>query len=481
MVSQNEQLELIESLLDEYRNDITAFAFDVFESVLRPKQVEFANAAMRSKRVTFKGGVGFGKTHILAIFVWWSLFCHDRVKCSIFGPSEAQLKSGVWNEMHSLWERMPEEFKSAWDVTATKISRKTAPSNCYAEFRLASKDNVAASRGIHADNNFIVVDEATGVSDEILKGALQNHLTSDPNPKLILISNPNTTSGYFWDTWNDEDISPHWVKVHGRMADNPRVTEADLEMEAKQRGGKSSNDYIIHVEGDFPSSDDDGLIPAYLIDASVEREDAVPSDLRPIHWGVDPAGPGRDRSVIVKRHDNKIIGIEERRGLSITQLSYLIRDQYQALTPAERKRVIISVDANGLGRGLADNLADFGLPVKAVTTQSSPTKGRDAKGNEKFAKLRDQLWWEVKEWFATEAGSIPFCVPLIRELKAPTYDYDNRGAIKVEGKKEMKKRLKMSPDYADALCLTFAAEESRYFGKFSWSKPLVQMDLRVFE
>ena len=473
-----EQQEQFAALLDIWRTDIAAFALDVFGVELRPKQIEFCHAFQNNKRITFKGGVGFGKTTVMAIIIWWCLFCHDRVKVSVFGPNEAQLKASVWTELESLWGRMDPFLKEQWYFTSEEIERKVNGADCKAMRRTANKDNVSSISGIHADNNFIFVDEASGVDDVVFEQALQNHLTSDINPKLVLISNPKYARGFFYRTWMDDDISGLWTKVHGKMADNPLVTPEDLEAAAKQYGGKGSNQYIINVEGDFPADDLDGLISSRLIVDAIENENAIPSENRPVIWGVDPAGPGKDRSVIIKRHDNKVLEMPiERRGMTITQLSYLVRDMYLALSPRERERVIVAVDANGLGRGLADNLKDFGLPVRAVLTQSSPTRGKNLQGVDKFAKLRDQLWWETKEWFETENVSIPNCTDLVKELQAPTYQLDDKGRIKVEGKQDLRKRLKASPDYADALCLTFAVDEHRYVGKYAWSKPIDYGDL----
>ncbi|MBN7809103.1 hypothetical protein JZX86_27675 [Agrobacterium rosae] len=464
-----------------WRGDIAAFAFDLFKIELRPKQIEFCEAFQNNKRVTMKGGVGYGKTLSMAICVWWSLFCHNRVKVSIFGPSDAQLKNGIWNELKMLHGMMTPFLMDQWEVHEEEIKRKSKGAECYAVRRLASKENVAAISGIHADNNFIFVDEASGVADEVFAGALQNHLYSDPNPKLILVSNPKLISGFFYDTWNDDAISDQWTKVHGRMADNPRVTQADLDAAAKQWGGRGSNQYIINVEGDFPANDDEGLIPAWQIDKAVENENVTVVEEKPVFWGIDPAGPGRDRTVLVVRHDTKVTMAIERVGLDITQLTYFFRDMYRALPPHEQKRTIITVDANGIGQGLADNLRNFGLPVHHVKSQEKPTKGRDAQGREQFAKLRDQMWWDVKEWIATLNVSIPYNLSLIKELKAPNWAYDGSGRTKVEGKDQMKKRLRMSPDYADALCLTFAADDSRYYGKYNWSQPIRPADLRWAE
>ncbi len=472
----------LKSLILSWAKDPARFALEVLKSELRPKQIEFISAFVQNKRVTFKGGVGFGKTHVLAVITLWALVCHDEVKVTIFGPNEAQLKGALWNEIEMLFGRMPEWLKEQFKLTATEVERVHNGASCRAMWRLVNKDNVATIAGIHARNNFILVDEADGVPAEAFKKALVNHLTTDENPKLALISNPRFTTGYFYDTWNDELITDMWTKVHGKMSDNPFVNEQALDEATRQYGGKGSRDYMINVEGEFPMDDDDSLISAELINQAIDNEFVIPSPKRPEIWGVDPAGPGRDRSVILKRHDNVIVGEPiERRQNNSTQLAYLIRDMYQAEPKSKRDSIIIAVDANGLGRGLYDILKEFGLPVKAVTTQSSPTKGKDHNGNSKYAKLRDQLWWDVKEWFATENVRIPNCIPLIKELKAPLFDYDSKGAIKVEGKKEMKRRLKMSPDYADALCLTFAVDESKYVGKYSWSKPIEYGDLRYLE
>lgn len=463
-ITQQEQDQLA-PLLEEFRTDIRLFAKTMFDSTLRPKQMEFVEAFRRSKLITFRGGVGFGKTHALAVLVWWALFVHDQVQVTIFGPNEGQIKSGVWKELQILHGRMPEVFRGGFDVTATRISRTVGAADCFAEFRLANKDNISSTRGIHQTNNFVFVDEATGVDEEIFTDSLLNILT-DPNPKLCLISNPSSTNGYFYRTWNDPDISDQWTKVHGSMWDNTRMNRETLEQMARQYGGVTSRQYRIMVEGEFPLDDTDGLIPRWLIDTAVRNEEAQPALSQPIIWGLDPAGAGRDRSVLIKRRDNVIVDTPlEFRGLNPTQLTYKIRDLYAAEPPSSKPGVI-AVDANGLGNGVASNLKDFGLPVQSVMSQSSPTRKPDF-----YSRLRDQIWWEMREWFQTENVRIPNHPALIEELCTPRYD-DLKGKIKVEDKAALKKRLRASPDYADALALTFAVSPTRYASKFAWSKTI---------
>ncbi|KQR32516.1 hypothetical protein ASF91_13350 [Rhizobium sp. Leaf155] len=469
-LNKEEQKQFAE-LLQQFHQDIEFFAITLFgqDNALRPKQIEFCNAFRNNKRITFKGGVGFGKTRALAILVWWSLFTHDQVQVTIFGPNEGQIKSGIWKELQILHSKMHPVWKDLWDVTATRIQRTKNSADCFAEFRLANKDNVSSARGIHQINNFVFVDEATGVPDEIYTEALVNVLR-DPNGKLCLISNPSTTSGYFWETWNG-NIAPMWAKVHGRMTDAPHVTDEDLKAAEIEYGGKFSREYRILVLGEFPLSDVDGLIPRNLVEQAIENEAAVPSDRLPIIWGLDPA-EGGDRSVLVIRHDNKVLAVHSWRGLETKQLAMKVRDLFQA-TPKQQRPLAICVDAIGIGNGVWSDLQYMGLPAKKVIVSSSPTRRADF-----YSRLRDQLWWECKEWFATENVCIPNNEDLIKELLLPNYESDS-GKIKVEKKSDMKKRFKgVSPDHADALCLTFAISPTRYASKYEWTPPV---DLRQYE
>ncbi len=464
----------LEKLITLFRNDIALFAKQIFDSDLRPKQLEFANAFRDSQRVTFKGGVGFGKTHIIAIMTWWSLICHNRIKVTIFGPGKNQIESGIWNELEILYHRMNPVFQQAFTITATTITRNAAEADCFAEYRLANKENPAAARGIHQINNFVICDEADGIDDVIYTDALNNIFT-DENPKLILISNPSKTEGYFWRTWNDPQIAPEWTKVHGKASDNPNMTTATLNQMAVQYGGWGSRQCRINIEGEFPEDATEGLIPRSLVDIAVNQTDIIPAATEPFVWGLDPAGDGQDRSVLCIRQGRVVHRFEEFNNLDSVQLAYKVRDIYQA-TPAPQRPAVISVDSIGVGFGVYSTLKEFGLPVKDIKVSNKPTRQP-----ERYRNLRDQIWWECKEWFATEDVQIPNHDTLIAELTSIQYNTDS-GKIQIESKKDLKKRMKgKSPDFADALCLTFAVSATRYASKFGFSKPLTYSNLSAYE
>lgn len=463
-MSENNDLQQLRQLIELYHNDIAAFAKQVFDSTLTPKQVEFCEAFRTKRTITFRGGVGFGKTHAEAIITWWSLLTHDQIQVSIFGPSEPQLRGGIWKELQILHGRMSPIFKDAFEVAATRISRKVNPSSCFAEYRLASGDKPDNARGIHAVNNFVIVDEASGIDDAVYTGALLNILT-DPNAKLCLVSNPSKASGFFWRTHCDPDIQDEWTRVHGQMRDSPHFDPATFEQLAKNYGGPLSREYRVMVLGEFPLSDIDGLIPRELIETAIANKDVEPApNVQPV-WGLDPAGAGKDASVLCIRHDNKVLEFHEWRGLDPTQLAYKVRDLYQA-TPKHLRPSVVATDSTGLGWGVFSNLREFNLPAYSCVFAGTPTRNPD-----RYHRVRDQIYFEMREWFTTENVSIPNNNRLIEELVSATYD-DGSGKIKLEDKKLMKKKLGRSPDFADALAITFAPNQSRFTSKYSWSNKI---------
>ena len=131
----------------------------------------------------------------------------------------------------------------------------------------------------------------------------------------------------------------------------------------------------------------------------------------------------------------------------------------------------VYIDANGIGTGVAPQ-AERNLRANPpmnrkirpgviipVKTSESPTEKVEIG---EFTRLRDQLWWKVREWLRTDPGAmLPPDDELIEELLVPTYAIIN-GKIKVMGKDEMKKQLGRSPDRADALGLTFAPDQRSF-------------------
>jgi hypothetical protein len=74
---------------------------------------------------------------------------------------------------------------------------------------------------------------------------------------------------------------------------------------------------------------------------------------------------------------------------------------------------------------------------------------------ESYANKRAEIWGATRAWLDA-GGAIEDDDTLAEQLVAPTYGFNARDEIQLERKEDMKRRGVASPDWADALALTFA-------------------------
>lgn len=445
-----EDEEALKKLIIVWRKDPLLFAKHVFNAQLTPKQIEFVKAFQTKRRISFRGGTSLGKTFAMSILLWWGLITHNRVQITVFGPNEGNLKSVFWKEVHSLYGRMPDWLQKGYNISESKAERIDAPKDCFAEWKLVTKEAVQRVRGIHKTNNFVFVDEATGVDREVFTGALLNIL-ADHNAKLCLVSNPEKIDSFFYDTFYRKPMCEQWTNVHGVMRDAQRYIDNPEahDDQALSYGAVTSRDYRAMVLGEFPLSDSDTLIPREYIDAAIDNTDVIPAADAARVWGLDPSGQGRDKSVLCKKHDIAA-GFKWWDKTDAVQLFNFVMDEWTK-TSKEQRPVKICVDANGIGHGVASMLRAAGLPVLAVMPQARPSRKPDL-----YLNMRAMMWVELRDWLCSDEFqvNIPNINELIEDLTAPSYWEAPK--YKIEAKADIKKRTGRSTDFADALALTFA-------------------------
>jgi hypothetical protein len=270
------------------------------------------------------------------------------------------------------------------------------------------------------------------------------------------------------------------------MTHSDRIT-AEYEQEQAKKYGENSNAYRVRVLGQFPAVDDDTVIPYEYVHGAQERDIIVPRALLTELWGLDCARFGRDLNVLVRRTKIDVVpDIQYWGGVNLMETAGKVKQKWDQTQPSERPELIL-IDSNGLGAGVADRLIELKLPVMCVNVSES------AAFKDRYFRLRDQLWFECREWLSRLNVSLPApsgernC-PFERlgaDLVTPKYSVMSSGKNKVESKDDMKKRGYDSPNFADALCLTFAAEPASLihgseptrdggFGGASWNEPLTR-------
>ena len=161
--------------------------------------------------------------------------------------------------------------------------------------------------------------------------------------------------------------------------------------------------------------------------------------------GIDPAEFGSDRSTFVLRQGMKVLKTKK-----FTKLDLMELVGHAANMIHEEKPAAVFVDAVGVGAGVYSRLAEL-FPNRQIIRVMS---GAAAFEKDIYANVRAEMWGKMREWFTLDP-EIPDSDELAADLCAPGYSYDSSRRVLLESKEKMKAAGVRSPDFADALALTF--------------------------
>lgn len=287
----------------------------------------------------------------------------------------------------------------------------------------------------------------SGVPDPVFT-ALDGAMT-DANAMILLISNPVSTTGYYYDTIVDSSgKGKNWSVLYFDSRQSPLVDKS-FEERIIARYGKESAMYRSKVMG----------LPILSSEAFVitpEEYDKIVKENREVQHGrvilaVDVAGSGEDMSVICHRQGNSIINWSE---FSKNDTTFLVGEiERLVLETYKGKDVVVIVDALGIGAGVYD-LLNSNRKVHVLGFIGSEKAFHDTM----YDKKRDEGYHKLQKQI--HSMHFPVAPPenLKKELVNIEFDYSS-GKIQLKlSKKDLKKRIGHSPDYADALMMSCAVE-----------------------
>lgn len=445
--------------IEAYKDRPVEFVEKVLGARPLPWQREFLLAIARGqRRISVRAGHGVGKSTACSWALIWFMFTRYPQKSVLTAPTAGQLFDALFSEVKRWINVLPDYLKENIDVFSDRIVLKAAPESSFMSARTSSADRPEALAGVHSEHVLLICDEASAIPEPVFESAAGS--MSGHSATTVLIGNPTRNTGLFFKTHHQ--LRGDWLTMHVSCRDNPLVSEDFIE-QIKNTYGESSNAYRVRVLGEFALREDDVLIPAELVDGAMDR-DIVLDRSEPIYYGVDVARFGDDRTVICKRQGQVVVELRHWSGADLMETVGRIVHEAEIDNPTE-----IMVDSIGLGSGVADRLRELGYNVRDVNVSESSAM------NPQAARLRDELWLNVREWLNQRTCKLPKQDDLRAELCSPTYTFTSTGKIKVEGKSDMKRRGMRSPDLADALCLTFAGGAAMVGGRASrWvsGKPL---------
>jgi hypothetical protein len=410
--------------------------------------------------MSIQSGHDSGKSHFAGWIGMHTLFCFPHSKTRVTAPAGPQIESVLWPEFHKLW-RGSEMLKTNIEHRATKIYMKEGGgSEWFIEPRTIQKNSSPEEQaevlgGLHERYVTIIVDEASGVPDAVFK-PLEGGLGGVCN-LILMIFNPTRSHGFaiesqskfrkYWAChhWDCEELA----KTRPVFAPNMEADHARL----AEKYGKESNFYRIRVKGLPPLAAPDVLIPWDWAYDAMHREGEI-DPLEPLTIGVDVGGQGDDKTVIIPGRGHVIIPhspsmpFYEVQGMDTTQIAWKVEGCLRDLLSDEEGQYAIAIDIIGLGAGVHSHLARVAnlRNLYDVNVAEVPSE------QERYHRLRDELWWNLREAFEKRQICLPMDDELLGELTDIHWREEN-GKIRVESKKELRKRGVASPNKADALCL----------------------------
>lgn len=438
-------------LLARWRDDPALFADEVLGVRAWSRQRGIFDAVASRTRVAVRSGHKVGKTNTIACLALWWVCTRPRARVVLSSTVGEQLKNILWPELSRLHReaRAPIGGKLSTDYHGGLWLPDDR-----AVIALKSEDSKPeAFAGVSSPHVLYLIDEASGFPDALLEAAWGNTAS---NGTIAAFSNPTRTSGWFFDAFHDKRGIWETIRIDSREspnctgeADIPGLARPEWVAETARAFGEDSPTFAVRVGGEFPRKGDCVVVSLGEMEAALVRSSARRgSGDGALVFGLDVGRTGDDPSVLSPVRGKHAFPLIETRGREGDEVAGWVLHQVRDMRRDAKEVPEVRIDVIGVGASVYDHLK-VSREVKAipVNVSCSPADG------ERYAKRRDEVWFHGAAWIR-DGGTIP---PDDRELQgeltAARYSFDGKGRYVVESKDEMKKRLKRSPNRADAFNL----------------------------
>lgn len=436
------QKEIIESVRDNHRTNVTA-CHDI------------------------------GKSWLAARVALWFLYSNPYSIVISTAPTFRQVEKIIWQEINHAHSGSTTPLGGKLLDVQLKLDDK------WFAFGF-STDNANAFQGLHAISGKILVifDEASGIVEAIWDGS--DGVLSSEDARFLGIGNPTDPDSMFKKESESKDTKQFKVCVF----DSPNFTAFGITIEdirnntwAEKITGDLPAPYLVtpfwvydkwkkwcgadvtgednplwqaKVMGQFPTQGaDDSVFTLAMIEAAQRRE--IKPGL-PRLLSVDVARFGNDSTCIYYRQGDVI-----RKHTKFGQ-----KDTMQTVGACikafhETKVNSIIVDGVGVGGGVVDRLREQKFPVTEVNAGSKLVKPKDKK---KFFNAKALWFWHLRERMLEGNLDLDADDDLSAQLVSIKYKLHSDGTIRMEDKKDHKKRTGTSPDDADAVVMAFSGINS---------------------
>ena len=493
----------------KYQSDPVLFCKEILNEEF-PDSIKSLMMSVVDSRITIaKSSNGFGKSFCAARMAIWFFKCFPGSKVFLSAaPPEDNLKRLLWGQIELLRIKHPDLFKndnfksleistdSEWYITGLTIPNSGT-----------EHEKVAKFSGKHGPFLFFILDEGDAIPDSCYEGI--DTCMSGGYARILIMFNPRHQSGHIHtlekksegtvvvlsafdhpNVISGLDIYPgavtreetvkrinKWTRpvVEGddlshSIFDLPYYLEGavaqsdDKSMYPELPPGKRKimePKFSYMVLGQYPEQAESQLISISWVKKAQERwikyvednGDSYPTEHKPI-LGLDVAEMGSDDNVICLRYGNYVKEFQTWSGMLPMDTGVKAARCYHKVK-AEKA----FVDSMSAGTDVPKVMQTAGCNCIGVRVNTSPTRESDLGA---FERLRDQLYWSIREWLKDESqeAMLPPDKMLEEELLILEYQIP-QGKIIITPKPILRNKLKRSPDRLDALALTFTQESDK--------------------
>lgn len=489
-----------------YADNPVGFVKDVLGvAYLTPDQEKILNSVIKNRETYVQSCHGIGKTQLSAWCLLHFVFCRKSLVVST-APVARQVRELLWGYVRKAYDMNHKKLGGERGQLFLRLT-ETARAYGYTASDTQSFQGVHASSGIDEDGYpfgglLLILDEAGGIQEEIWDAA-RACVVGDED-KILAVSNPIVTGTGFEKVcrkksiripaWTHPNISPLYfedvdgihklkpeikaeilnefgeVKPQSQWASwiprdkIPGAISASWIEDVRAKKGQDSNYWLARVEGIFPESSGESIIPRDWIRAARARYDADPAywdaiaENHPWRSGMDIADSGGDCHGLASwkgpiLYFAKIIPTRGDRE-EITRAAGLAKQHLETHVGS------IAIDRVGVGAGVLSILVEQGLDAEGFCWGSA------ASDSDTYLNLKIEQYWNLRESFRLGEVAI---APLGEEIEqmlyedfsASYYEITSTAKLRMEDKQKTKARLHRSPDLGDACIYAFNCTTSQ--------------------
>lgn len=464
-----------------YQTDFQAWKSDVLGYKTYEKMIEIGDTALFGEipRTVIKSANGTAKSFEVSAMISWvgSVFEPGETISIVSAPSVPQLERVIWAYLKTNYGRAAARFAEglpkaqkfpgwideslSWNFSEGSGKRSLAFAR-----KPPEQDAVSVFQGVRSQfgKTYVFFDEAGGMSRQMFTAA--EAVMTGADSRFVGIGNPDNSGTMFEDIFKLDKYRDEYNRFTISAFDLPTLTgevvyEDDPRMEQQMLKSLTSVSWVEHkkrvwgeddarykakVLGEFPGTAGNAFFGQEAIDKSWDTAIEVTDEMQPV-LGVDIARYGQDESVIYCNYGGNVRLLDSWGHTDTTESARRIHQHAESVGAME-----VRIDEAGVGGGVFDILDSPTFypirPYSLVAVNGAERSPDPAQWANLRAYSHDSLRQQMRD------GKIDLDIEddeLREQLSIVTYKFNQRGAIQITPKDDMKTEMGGSPDRLDAL------------------------------